>query len=170
MVATLGMLLVPAAPAAAHNSLRAASPAADARLTAPPARVTLEFLQTVDPAFTTIVLSDAQRRKVPTGDAAIAAATVTVPITGTLPNGAYTVAYRVVSADGHPVQGSYGFTVADPANPAAPAAAPPAASPAAPTAGPTGATRLTPLVVAGGALAAFTVAAVALVRRRRRRE
>jgi methionine-rich copper-binding protein CopC len=30
------------------------------------------------------------------------------------PSGEYTVSYRVVSADGHPVEGSYQFTVASP--------------------------------------------------------
>lgn len=30
-----------------------------------------------------------------------------------LPNGAYTVDWRGLSADGHPAQGSFGFTVAD---------------------------------------------------------
>ncbi|MEV5632414.1 copper resistance CopC family protein [Micromonospora tulbaghiae] len=119
------LLLVPAAPAAAHNSLQEATPARDARLTAAPTQVTLRFLQRLNPSYTTITVSDAGQRPVPTSAPAVDGATGTVTIDEPLGNGTYTVAYRVVSRDGHPVQGSYRFTVADPAAPApsAPASA-----------------------------------------------
>ncbi|MER5609418.1 copper resistance CopC family protein [Micromonospora tulbaghiae] len=112
------LLLVPATPAAAHNSLQEATPARDARLTAAPTQVTLRFLQRLNPSFTTITVSDAGQRTVPTSAPAVDGATGTVTIDEPLGNGTYTVAYRVVSRDGHPVQGSYRFTVADPAAPA----------------------------------------------------
>lgn len=115
------LLLVPATPAAAHNSLQEAAPARDARLTAAPTQVTLRFLQRLNPSFTTITVSDAGRRTVATSAPAVDGATGTVTIDEPLGNGTYTVAYRVVSRDGHPVQGSYRFTVADPAAPAPPA-------------------------------------------------
>ncbi|MGW4498730.1 copper resistance CopC family protein [Micromonospora sp. NPDC004336] len=121
-LAVVALLLVPAAPAAAHNTLRSASPAAESRLTAAPTQVTLTFMQRLDPAFTTIALTDAARERVPTGEPVVTGTTGTVTIDRPLANGAYTVAYRVVSADGHPVQGSYRFTVADPAGDAGPAA------------------------------------------------
>ncbi|MCZ7428921.1 copper resistance protein CopC [Micromonospora sp. WMMA1949] len=111
------MLLVPATPAAAHNSLQEATPARDARLTSAPTQVTLRFMQGLNPSFTTITVSDAGQRKVPTSAPAVNGATGTVTIDEPLGNGTYTVAYRVVSRDGHPVQGSYRFTVADPAAP-----------------------------------------------------
>ncbi|MFI2651128.1 copper resistance protein CopC [Micromonospora fulviviridis] len=169
-LAALAFLLASAAPAAAHNSLRTASPSADARLTAPPAEVSLEFLQNLDPAFTTVVLSDGARRKVPTGDPVVTGSRARVPIGGTLPNGTYTVAYRVVSADGHPVQGSYTFTVADPTSSAAPAT--PTAAVAATstnTASDPAADETRPpwLPIVGGTLAAVAVGAVVLSRRRR---
>ncbi|MFD4205463.1 copper resistance protein CopC [Micromonospora tulbaghiae] len=124
------LLLVPATPAAAHNSLQEATPARDARLTAAPMQVTLRFLQRLNPSFTTITVSDAGQRKVPTSAPAVDGATGTVTIDEPLGNGTYTVAYRVVSRDGHPVQGSYRFTVADPAAPAPSAAPTSAAAPA----------------------------------------
>ncbi|MER7416678.1 copper resistance CopC family protein [Micromonospora peucetia] len=111
-LAAAALLLVPAAPAAAHNTLRAASPADGAHLTTPPRRITLEFAQRLDPTFTTIALTDAVRRKVPTGAPTVDGTKGTVTIDEALGEGAYTVAFRVVSADGHPVQGSYRFTVA----------------------------------------------------------
>ena len=94
-----------------------------------PTEVTLEFMQRLDPAFTTIVLTDAAKRKLPTGEPVVTGAKSTVQVTDTLPNGTYTVAYRVVSVDGHPVQGSYPFTVADPASTAAPVVAVSASAP-----------------------------------------
>ncbi|AYF27134.1 copper resistance protein CopC [Micromonospora tulbaghiae] len=122
------LLLVPATPAAAHNSLQEATPARDARLTAAPTQVTLRFLQRLNPSFTTITVSDAGQRRVPTSAPAVDGATGTVTIDEPLGNGTYTVAYRVVSRDGHPVQGSYRFTVADPAAPAPSASASSAAA------------------------------------------
>ncbi|MEU4772502.1 copper resistance CopC family protein [Micromonospora sp. NPDC023644] len=166
------LLLVPAAPAAAHNTLRAASPADGERLTTPPTRVTLEFAQRLDPTFTTIALTDADRRKVPTGAPTVDGTKGTVTVDETLGAGTYTVAYRIVSADGHPVQGSYRFTVGGVGDAAAGAtAAPPAAGSAGPAAAPgtgsggfgTGAAAL----VAAGVLVAV-LGGAALLRRRRR--
>ncbi|MEW2383852.1 copper resistance CopC family protein [Micromonospora sp. NPDC047707] len=171
------LLLVPAAPAAAHNTLKAATPAKDARLTEPPTQITLEFMQKLNPSFTTITLSDAAQQKVPTSEPAVTGTKGAITIDQALTNGAYTVAYRVVSADGHPVQGSYRFTVADPtAGPAATAPPTPATSaPAAPSASPAAASRDSDngpgaVVLVGGILLAAVVVAgaVALVRRRSR--
>ncbi|AXH93117.1 copper resistance protein CopC [Micromonospora aurantiaca] len=139
--ALTALLLVPATPASAHNSLQEATPARDARLTAAPTQVTLRFLQGLNPSFTTITVSDAAQRTVPTSAPAVDGATGTVTIDEPLGNGTYTVAYRVVSRDGHPVQGSYRFTVADPAAPApsAPASAAPTPTAVAASAGVDGA-------------------------------
>ncbi|WP_174537245.1 copper resistance CopC family protein [Micromonospora chalcea] len=141
---TAALLLVPATPAAAHNSLQEATPARDARLTTAPTQVTLQFLQRLNPAFTTITLRDAADRPVPASAPAVEGTTGTVRIEEPLGNGTYTVAYRVVSRDGHPVQGSYRFTVADPA-------APPAASPSPTTDTPAGATASAPAAASAGA-------------------
>ncbi|MEU7614323.1 copper resistance CopC family protein [Micromonospora sp. NPDC049204] len=168
-LAVLVALLIPASPAWAHNSLKSSTPARDTTLSRAPTEVALEFMQRLDPTFTTIVLTDAAKRKLTTGAPVVTGATSTVQITGALPNGRYTVAYRVVSADGHPVQGSYPFTVADPASSAAPvadagtsAATASAAATAKDTAGGPGAAVL----VAGAVLAVLVVVAAGLLWRR----
>ncbi|MBM0275250.1 copper resistance CopC family protein [Micromonospora tarensis] len=120
LLAILAALLIPATPAWAHNSLRAAAPVQESTVPRAPREVVLEFMQRLDPTFTTIVLTDGAKRKMPTGDPVVSGATGTVQVTDALPNGTYTVAYRVVSTDGHPAQGSYPFTVADPTSSAAP--------------------------------------------------
>ncbi|WP_246157624.1 copper resistance CopC family protein [Catellatospora sichuanensis] len=106
----LGALLLGATPAWAHNALVEASPKKDAKLTAAPPAVKLTFLATLK--------SDGTKLTVTGPDAAAAAGPVTVsgktvsaPFTGTA-GGAYTVAYEVLSKDGHVVKGSYRFTLA----------------------------------------------------------
>jgi methionine-rich copper-binding protein CopC len=123
----VGVVLAPASPALAHNQLVSAKPARDATLRKAPTAVTLAFLQRLDPESTSVVVTDAGKRRVPSSEPAVKAKTAAVKLEQPLGNGDYTVAYRVVSVDGHPVQGSYTFTVADPAPP--PAAAPPSAAP-----------------------------------------
>ena len=134
VLAAAALLLGPVSPAYAHNALRKATPAQDARLTTPPAEITLEFMQKLNPKFTTITLSDAAEQKVATSDPEVTGTKGTITVDAPLANGTYTVAYRVVSTDGHPVQGSYEFTVADPSASASPEASEPVATPsAAPT-------------------------------------
>jgi len=113
LLALLG-LLVPGSPAWAHNALAAASPAKKATLKKAPTEVKLRFLQKLDPDYTTITVSDASKQKVATSAPKVSGQTGTVTFTDTLANGAYTVAYQVVSTDGHTVKGSYEFTVDDP--------------------------------------------------------
>lgn len=132
-LAVLAAVLLPGTPALAHNALVSAKPAKNATVAKAPSEVTLGFLQKLNPKFTTIVVSDADKQKIPAADPAIKGTKVTLKLDAALTNGAYTVAYRVVSTDGHTVEGSYKFTVADKSAPAA-APAPSAATPsAAPT-------------------------------------
>ncbi|MEU8421420.1 copper resistance CopC family protein [Micromonospora sp. NPDC048835] len=164
-VLAVGMaVLIPAGPAWAHNSLKTATPARDATLPSAPTEITLEFMQRLDPAFTTIVLTDAAKRKLPTSEPVVTGARSTVQVTDTLPNGTYTVAYRVVSVDGHPVQGSYPFTVADPASTAAPVVAVSASAPAPPAAeAVSGGGPSVGLLVAGVALAVLVLVTAGLL-------
>ncbi|MGC4786288.1 copper resistance CopC family protein [Micromonospora sp. DT178] len=155
-LAAAALLLVPAAPAAAHNTLRAASPAEGDRLTTPPTKLTLEFAQRLDPTFTTIALTDAARRKVPTGAPAVDGTKGTVTVDETLGEGTYTVAYRIVSADGHPVQGSYRFTVAGGVDTAGGATATPPTAAASSATAPTAATAPPAAVSVGPAAASAT--------------
>ncbi|GGJ74863.1 hypothetical protein GCM10010123_01050 [Pilimelia anulata] len=130
VLAGLVLALASAAPAAAHNQLTSASPAKNATLAVAPKAVALTFMQPLNPDFTTITVTDGNQQAVPTGAPAVAGTKGTVTISRALANGTYRVAYRVVSTDGHPVQGSYTFTVDNPA------ATTPPTTPAGPTAAP----------------------------------
>lgn len=120
LAATVAVLL-PGAPALAHNALAEATPAKGSTVKKAPTSVKLKFLQKLNPEYTTIVLSGAA--KVETSDPQVEGATGTITFDA-LTNGAYTVAYQVVSLDGHTVKGSYKFTVADPSATTAPATEP----------------------------------------------
>ncbi|MCZ7421258.1 MULTISPECIES: copper resistance CopC family protein [unclassified Micromonospora] len=182
-LAATALLLGPVSPAYAHNVLRKATPAQDATLKKAPTRITLEFLQKLNPSFTTITLSDADKQQVTTGEPEVSGTKGTVTIEPPLANGVYTVAYRVVSRDGHPVQGSYTFTVADPTATAEPSPSPPTSEPAptpsaTPSAEPTASTSpvasdssdgpgTTALLAGGGIVLALVAAAAVLLLRRR---
>ena len=102
-------------PVAAHNQLLSAVPKQGASLTSAPSSVLLTF----DDSFiggneiNTVVVTNAAGTKVNSGKSSVAANTLTLALPA-LPNGIYTVNYRVVSADGHPVSGGYQFKVAVP--------------------------------------------------------
>jgi hypothetical protein len=121
-------VLVSGSPAWAHTQLLSADPATDATLATAPTTVTLVFSERLNPDFTTIVVSDAAKQRIPASAPAIERSTGTLTLGRQLGNGTYTVAYRVVSNDGHTVQGSYAFTVADPALPSAATVVQPAAA------------------------------------------
>lgn len=114
----------------AHARLTASDPAKGATLAGSPAAVTLTFTETPDVRLTSIRVLDisgADRASGPVSRVAGDELSVSVPL-GDLPDGAYTVSWRTVSAvDGHISAGSFVFGVgtppptAGPAEPEAPA-------------------------------------------------
>jgi copper resistance protein C len=114
----LGMLLPLAAAtgAQAHAVLRSISPADGAQLTQAPTQVVLTFDEPVSTTFATVTVTDAAGDSVVSGRTKADGATVTQALKGDLPSGKYSVAYRVVSDDGHPVSGKTTFTLAVPAS------------------------------------------------------
>src|SRR4051812_30716919 len=107
--ALASMVLVLATPVLlwAHASLVSSDPAAKSLLHAAPTRIRLVFSEALEPTLGRISLvgSDGATIKLAaTGDPHDVNALI-APV-GTLANGAYRVEWRVVSADGHPVEGS----------------------------------------------------------------
>ncbi len=109
-VVLAGGVGVVAAPAAsAHAVLRSTSPRAGEVLTSAPAQVVVTFDDTVTaPGFLTVT---GPGGRVDAGPAQVAGDHVSVPLEAGAASGVYAVAYRVVSDDGHPVQGTFGFTL-----------------------------------------------------------
>ncbi|GLH96344.1 copper resistance protein CopC [Phytohabitans aurantiacus] len=127
VTAALCWVLLPAAPAAAHAELLGTTPASGAVLARAPAEVVLRFSEPVAPVRDATRLLDATGSAVRGGAAAEPVPgqpeRVRLAVPSGLPDGLYVVAWRVVSADSHPVAGSLTFTVGEAVG-AAPASTP----------------------------------------------
>ena len=124
--------VISALPASAHTALVKITPYAGAQLATAPTKVVLEFNEPVSKTFAVVVVSNAGGVSVARGKATVLGAKVTQPLSPGLASGAYRVAYRLVSADGHPVSGESKFTLTltPAASPATSAEAPSASAPA----------------------------------------
>lgn len=100
-------------PAAAHNALRSTDPADGSTVPTAPAQVTLTFDQPALEIGTQVVVTGPDGAVVSDGPAQLVDASVVQPLVTTLPAGAYTVDWRVTSADGHPLSGALAFTAAE---------------------------------------------------------
>jgi copper transport protein len=106
-------LLLVAAPASAHAALQASSPSDGARLDTPPDSVRLEFNEPVSAQLGGLRVFAAGGERVDEGETRAEGAVVEIDLQDDLSDGAYVATYRVVSADGHPIQGGLVFSVGD---------------------------------------------------------
>ena len=104
----LSMLVAPGV--RAHSDLVGTTPANGAVIADAPASITLQFNEEPLDSMVDVVITDAAGAVVAMDAAEAAGTEVLVPWPGSLGAGDYTVAYRVVSADGHPVTGTFTFT------------------------------------------------------------
>lgn len=112
-----GVLLWAAQPAAAHATVVSTDPGDGSVVQTAPSRVSVVFDEPVEIQFGALRVFSPGGRRVDAGTAAHApghANTVTVGLTAGLPPGTYTVAWRVISADSHPVAGGFTFSVGAP--------------------------------------------------------
>jgi methionine-rich copper-binding protein CopC len=88
-------------------------PAEGVTLAESPEQVQLRFNEPIEAEFSPLKVYDLQRNRVDEDDARISSndARLLVIDLKELPKGSYTVEWRVTSADGHPVSGTYRFAV-----------------------------------------------------------
>jgi copper transport protein len=110
LVVALTVLAFPAR-SFAHATLLDPSPEYRQRLSSGPAAVMLRFDQAVTAFPDSIVVRSAQGRVVSDDAASGADAQVVLAPVRSLPRGAYTVRWHVLSSDGHPISGLYTFGV-----------------------------------------------------------
>lgn len=129
-VLTLAAALAFAAPASAHTALTGSNPKEGATV-APPSEIVLTFANPV--TLPQVVVTDESDVRHETGEPQSVDNDVTQALKAPLPNGEYTVGWRAVSPDGHPISGTFEFTVegAAPSSPAAGAGAGASAEPSA---------------------------------------
>ncbi|MGW7665138.1 copper resistance CopC/CopD family protein [Streptomyces sp. NPDC054756] len=108
------LLLGGAGPASAHAVLRDADPGDGAVLKSAPKHLTLTFSESVALLDDSFRVLDPDGRRLRVGEpenGPDGAGTARVTLPAGLEQGTYTVAWRVVSADSHPVSGAFTFSV-----------------------------------------------------------
>ena len=99
-------------PAAWAHAVRvAADPSPDATVNTGPARVTATFNEQLQTTFAAMTVVGPDGNLWSDGSPQVQGATVSVAVRPLGPAGSYTVNYRVTSADGHVVSGSWSFTL-----------------------------------------------------------
>ncbi|MFD5577106.1 copper resistance protein CopC [Streptomyces pseudogriseolus] len=115
ILAVAGALLAGAAPASAHAALTGSDPAQGAVVDTAPAQISLTFSEPIAVGDDSVRVLDPKGERVDKGDPAnLSGTTYSVRLLTGLPDGTYTVAYQVVSADSHPVAGAYTFSIGAP--------------------------------------------------------
>jgi copper transport protein len=136
LVALLGVLFLlggGAGAASAHSALRDTDPQEGTVLKSAPKQVTLTFTESVGLSEGSLRVLDPDNRRVNAGDTTHVAGrsdTVRVRLRDDLSDGTFTVAWRVVSADSHPISGAFTFSIGKPSATTADASAEPAVNPA----------------------------------------
>ncbi|MBT1621202.1 copper resistance protein CopC [Curtobacterium flaccumfaciens pv. oortii] len=105
-------LLVPAAPAAAHDALASAAPAVDSTVSGDLDRVTLSFSEAPLAGLESglvISVTGPDGTEASTGTVRVDGSTLTKRVDLAKP-GRYNLGWRSVSVDGHPISGTYQFT------------------------------------------------------------
>jgi hypothetical protein len=106
--------LLPGAAAQAHDVIESASPADGSTVATVPASVVLTFDHTPIEVGTEILVKDPTGTNQADGPARIVDTNVTQALKPGAPAGKYTVVWRVVSADSHPIEGTFTFTAKAP--------------------------------------------------------
>lgn len=143
--------------AAAHATLIGTDPADGAALATAPASVSATFSEDLQPTFPAMTVIGPDGARWSTGETSVDGRIATVDLRPLGPAGTYTANYRVTSADGHVISGSWSFEFVVPgtgtSSTAAPSTAPASAPAAAPeeTSGPAVWPAAVGVVVAAGA-------------------
>jgi methionine-rich copper-binding protein CopC len=115
LLGAAALTVATAGPAGAHDRLESSDPPAGAELTAPPGQIVLTFSADILDTGKRVVLRTPQGELQPA--ATVDGPQVTATLPPDLPGGLYEVVWRAVSSDGHPIEGTFGFTVAEQATP-----------------------------------------------------
>lgn len=115
-------MAVTAAPASAHSELLGMTPLQNSTVTSAPTKIVLTFSAKISAAGDGLTVTGPDGIRVDNGVPKIKSNVLSVGLGPITLNGHYIVNYRVVSADGHPVEASAGFEILIPALAATPSA------------------------------------------------
>ena len=115
LVLCAAILISSPIPAFAHGDITQAIPAADSTVIAAPTEVSIEFdgkLQTLgNEAINLITVTDDMGQVISSPSSVVDGTKISTRLLLTDVTGLVAVHYRIVSEDGHPVEGDYSFTV-----------------------------------------------------------
>lgn len=103
--------LAGAGAASAHATRIASDPVANAELTQSPAKVSATFSEALQPEFAAMTVVGPDGNLWSTGAPEVRGAVISVGVRPLGPAGTYTANYRVTSADGHAISGSWSFSL-----------------------------------------------------------
>ncbi len=95
--------------ASAHTQLVSSDPVDGSVLSTPPTQVVLTFNEALLKEAEDVVIANGAGEEVKGAVATVVGAIVTIPWPADLPPDNYSVSYRIVSDDAHPITGSIGF-------------------------------------------------------------
>ncbi|WP_328495132.1 copper resistance protein CopC/CopD [Streptomyces sp. NBC_00414] len=134
LLGTLFVLLLGGATSvSAHSAVRNTDPREGSVLQSAPREVTMTFTESVGITDDSLRVLSPENRRVNAGDTEHVPGSsdkVRVRLRDGLPDGTFTVAWRVVSADSHPISGAFTFSIGEPSETTAAISAEPAVNPA----------------------------------------
>jgi hypothetical protein len=110
LITVLLLLLGATIKANAHAFLDHANPRVGNAVATAPRDVTLWFTQKLEPAFSTMTITDSSGQRVDAGKPSINGNVMRVPLR-VVKAGTYRVTWRVLSIDTHTTEGTFSFTV-----------------------------------------------------------
>lgn len=114
LFAVMSILLALGASAArAHAFLDHASPLVGSTVASAPHEVVLTFTQNLEPAFSTVEVTDGNGARVDQGKASVSGNTMHIGLKAVGP-GSYKVNWHALSVDTHTTQGAFTFRVGNP--------------------------------------------------------
>lgn len=116
VIILFSMLLVFAFPAGtwAHSKLQSSIPAADAKVTEAVQELSLSFNEKIDSTLSTLSIKNDKGEKLDTTEVKVEENLLKASLEKPLDSGSYTVEWKIVGRDGHPVKGTYTFQVEAP--------------------------------------------------------
>lgn len=112
LIAFLSLLLGATIEANAHAFLDHADPRVGSVVATAPRQLTLWFTQNLEPAFSTITVTDSSGQRVEAGKPSISGNVMRVPLRA-VKAGTYRVAWHVLSVDTHKTEGTFIFRVGE---------------------------------------------------------
>jgi methionine-rich copper-binding protein CopC len=107
------LLTLVASPAAAHTDVVSTTPSANESLTEAPTQVTITTREAVRELGSAIVVTGPSGARVDDGSTEIDGNVTLVGLSALSEFGTYTVDYRLLASDGHPIEGTFSFDLAE---------------------------------------------------------